>query len=64
MTDFSIQNHGSIFLIHPHIEGAREWIAEHIDPDQSQTFGGGLVVEPRYVSDLVAGMESDGLVVS
>jgi hypothetical protein len=59
--DFSVANHGSIFIISPLTDSAKDWIAENVS-DESQWFGGGLVVEHRYVDTLVEGMENDGLV--
>ena len=59
--DFSITDHGSVTILYPHTDAARGWIAENID-DASLGWGtGGIVVEPRYVADIVAGMEEAGL---
>ena len=59
--DFTITNHGSIVIIEPLTEAAIDWVAEHI-PEDAQRWGrAGVVVEPRYVGDIVAGIEADGL---
>ena len=69
-TDFEIRNEGSIFLLFPQNDAAREWIDVNIygtDADtgipenEAQWFGGGIVVEPRYVPDLIEGIQADGL---
>lgn len=60
MTDLSVQNHGSIFLLRGETEAGRDWIAEHI-PDDAQTWNGSIVVEHRYISDIVAGATNDGM---
>lgn len=58
--DFTLENHGSIVLLQPHTEAARAWVSEHI-PDDAMIWGTSIVVEPRYVSDIVDGIAEDGL---
>lgn len=58
--DFSIGNHGSICLLMPHTDAARQWCDEHI-PQDAQWFARCVVVEPRYIDDIAAGIEADGL---
>jgi hypothetical protein len=58
--DFTVQNEGSIFLLHSHTQSANDWISEHI-PDDAQFFGNAVAVEHRYIADIVAGIQSDGL---
>ncbi len=58
--DFSLSDHGSIVLLHPLTFAARAWVEEHIDPDH-QEWAGSVVIEPRYVLDIVRGIEADGL---
>ena len=60
--DFSVENHGSIFLVHPLTDAAREWISENVAPD-SQFWGRALAVEHRFIGDLVRGARADGLVI-
>jgi hypothetical protein len=60
MSDFTIENHGSLFLVRPLTEAARDWLNDHV-ADEAQWFGGALAVEPRYVDALVEGMVEDGL---
>ena len=60
--DFWLQNEGSIVLLHPLTDRAKEWIEEHI-PEDAQSFGDAVVIEPRYVSDIVAGIRGDGLTI-
>lgn len=59
-SDYRVENHGSLCLVHPISQDAKNWIDEHVDPD-AQWFGGGLAVEPRYLSALVDGMRDAGL---
>jgi hypothetical protein len=58
--DFSVQNEGSIFLLIPHTDSGNAWIEEHISED-ARRFGGGVVVEHRYILDIVNGSKNDGL---
>jgi len=57
--DISIENHGSIYLFRPLTQPARVWLQDHTDADNSQWFGGALVVEPRYAGDLAHGLITD-----
>jgi hypothetical protein len=60
--DLRIEDHESIAILQPLTAAASDWIADNIGETESwQWFGGGLCCEPRYVADIVAGMESDGL---
>jgi hypothetical protein len=58
--DAHVVHHGSISLVHPLTKRAQRWIAEHVS-DDAQFMGHALVVEPRYVADLLMGMSDDGL---
>lgn len=60
--DVFVSNEGSIFLLTPMSDKAREWISEHI-PEGAMYMGRALVVEHRYVEDIVAGMQGAGLIV-
>ena len=56
--DFTVQNEGSIFLLRPHTQAAQDWISEHIPPD-AQRFGNAVVIEHRYICDIVDGIRAD-----
>ena len=58
--DFWVQNHGSIYLLIPQTDAAKEWVEDNL-PDDAQTFGAGIVVEHRYIYDIVNGIRGDGL---
>jgi hypothetical protein len=51
-----LENHGSLILVHPLTEAARTWLEEHTD---GTWFGLALVVEPRYLADLLRGLKAD-----
>jgi hypothetical protein len=58
--DFEVNNEGSIYLLRPLTEAASGWIGEHI-PADAQVFGEAVVVEHRYIGDIVKGIQGDGL---
>ncbi len=59
-TDTAVEKHGSLFLLQPLNESASDWLHEHVAED-AQWFVSALVVEPRYVVDIVAGAREAGL---
>ncbi len=63
MTDVRIAHHGSLSMVRPLTDAARQWIDDNVGGETSW-FGGALAVEPRYLDNLIDGMESDGLVVA
>lgn len=59
--DFLLTNHGSIFILTPLSSAGSEWIDDNIG-DDAQTWGkDSIVIEHRYVSDIVNGASNDGL---
>ena len=63
-TDFSVQNEGSIFLLHPLTEAAREWVNEHIGEDNGyQPYWPTVVVEHRCILNIVDAMRKEGFTV-
>ena len=60
--DFSLANHGSIWLLTPHSAQASAWVADNL-PDDAQWLGRAIAIEPRYVPDIVAGFQQEGLTV-
>lgn len=62
MEDFVVANHGTIYTLLAVTEAAKAWVDENL-PDDAQTFGGAVVVEHRYIDDIVNGINADGLAV-
>ena len=60
--DFVVENHGSIFLLQPLTPAANAWIKEYL-PEDRMTFAGAVVVEHRYILNIVRGAIADGLVI-
>ena len=58
--DVVLLHHGSLVGVWPQTDAAKDWIAEHVQND-AQWLGPQLMVEPRYVDDLINGMVDDGL---
>lgn len=56
---FTVENHGSLFLVRPLTDDVEAWLGEHTD---GMWFGRALVVEPRYVMDIVEGLLAEGFV--
>ena len=63
MPDITIRDHGSILLLVARTEAAEHWLVEHTSGTWTWRVGNdpALVVEPRYVADIVAGARGAGL---
>ena len=57
--DYVVQNHGSIFLVEPQSDEARDNLQDNVQ-EGAQFFGRALVVEHRYILDLVATLQNEG----
>lgn len=65
MTDFQFFDHGSIVVLKAVTPSAQDWVDEHIaTDDDTQYFGGGIVIEPRYAGDILDGIAADDLAVT
>jgi hypothetical protein len=63
--DFLVENHDSIFLLKPLTPSAISWVDEHIGQENGyQPHFPTIVVEHRYIADIVAGIQNDGLEVA
>jgi hypothetical protein len=58
--DFTVEYHGSIFLLRPVSRLAERWVDEHL-PEEAPRWGNAVAVEHRYIADIVAGIRADGL---
>jgi hypothetical protein len=64
--DFSIEGEGrfcSVYLLRPLTSAAFDWVEQHIPPD-AQRLGTAIAIEHRFIADIVAGIQNDGLEVS
>jgi hypothetical protein len=63
--DFTIRDEGSILLLTPHTEPARNWITENIGRDNGfQPYFPTIVIERRYVEAILHGIRDSGLEVA
>lgn len=60
MADIRIENHGSIVLLRPLTAEGEQWLNVKVAED-AQTWGKAVICEPRYVANIVEGMQGDGL---
>ena len=60
--DFNLRDEGSLVLLTPRTDAAREWVDTNIGKDNGyQPYFPTVVVEHRYIADIVAGIQNDGL---
>lgn len=52
--DVLVQNFGSVVILWPRTDAAKDWFAENVDTQA--TWGAGTVCEPRYVDAIVDGL--------
>lgn len=62
--DVSVENHGSVVIVRPLSQAAKDWVAEYVSLEGYQPYRDAVVVEPRFVDGLLAGMQKYGLNVS
>jgi len=60
MSDFQIADQGSIFLIQPLTEMARQWLDENVVSEPWLWVEGALCVETRFARDLIIEIEEAG----
>jgi hypothetical protein len=60
MSDFQITDQGSIFLIRPLNEAARQWLDENVVSEPWQWVDDALCVEVRFARDLLIEIEEAG----
>lgn len=60
--DIQVENGGSVFLLRATSELGESWVDENIGQDNGyQPYWPTVVVESRYIEDIVYGMQADGL---
>ena len=60
MSDFTVDDHGSIILLKPETQEAFEWIAENIGAP-IPWFAGGIALEPQIMRPLLCNILADDL---
>ena len=61
--DVLIENHGSVALFTSMTAKAHQWIDEHVEIEPWQRLGCSIACEPRYLTQIVEGMQESGLIV-
>jgi hypothetical protein len=61
--DFLLQDEGTIAILYPQNDAAEDWVFQNLPADAQRWGGNGIVIEHRYVGDIVFGIRNDGLVV-
>jgi hypothetical protein len=60
VADLLVHDHGSIYLLRATSRCGQSWIDERISDDR-QEWGGAIIVEHRFIGDIVRGAIGDGL---
>jgi hypothetical protein len=58
--DLLVHGHCSIYLLRPTSRRGQTWIDKHVSDDR-QEWAGAIVVEHRFVSDIIRAAVADGL---
>jgi hypothetical protein len=58
--DLLVNGHGSIYLLRAASRRGQRWVDEHISDDRLE-WAGAIVVEHRYIGEIVRGALTDGL---
>lgn len=62
--DFSFSNYGSLCILTPLSDAGSAWADLHLIGDDTLTWAGGVVIEPRYVEPIVSAIVEEGLLVA
>jgi hypothetical protein len=60
MSDFTIDDHGSLILLTPRSAGAIEWITDNLGPELPW-FAGAVPLEPKYLQSILHDIGQDDL---
>jgi hypothetical protein len=58
--DVLVRGEGSIYLLRATSRRGQRWLNEHVSDDR-QEWAGAIVVEHRFIGDIVRGAIADGL---
>ena len=59
MNDFLVENHGTMFLLRPLSEDAHAWLADNLLA--AEYFGDAVIIDHRYIQDVVEQIRLEGL---
>jgi len=63
VTDFRVDNRGSIFILNALTPAALQWVEDRLPADRQLWGWRGTVVEPRYVPPIVEAIRNEGLTI-
>lgn len=63
MPDIIVSDHGSVVMVAPITQDAQTWVAQNVELEPWAWMGGAFAVEPRFLDNLIDGMQGDGLTV-
>ena len=58
--DFRFENRGSVALVTPVSDAARDWVMEHVEIPAWAWIGRSFAVEPRLIGNLIDGITEAG----
>lgn len=61
--DVSYVNEGTIIMVEPVSQAAKDWFKEHVSTEEWQWMGDAFACEPRMFSDLLDGLINEGFLV-
>jgi hypothetical protein len=61
MPDIRVDAHGTVVLLTPLTETARQWIDDNVEVEPWQRFGDVIAVDPRCIEGLIASAMEDEL---
>ncbi len=62
--DFTVENCGSVVLFRPNTPAGIDWANENIGKDNGyQPYWPTMLFEPRYVDQVISGIQAEGLLV-
>lgn len=61
--DLRVLDEGTIFIVTPETQKGRDWVKEHLSHADLIWGRDGVVVEHRFIADIVNGAQSDELTV-
>lgn len=59
--DVQVDDCGTLFMVTPLSQLAREWVEQHLSLEGWQWLGFSFAVEHRFIQPIVEGMVGDGL---
>ena len=61
MTDIEVTGGGTLYRLEPKTDLARAWVEEHVSQEGFQPEWPMVMVEHRYIDEIIQGMQADGL---